>query len=162
MRNDKFTLLVTLFLALLFTACDKNGEADTVNADTKKIDNVGEWIIYTDTKFGEEKLEFFSDETCSIEIVTQGLAEGLTRKHVTKRFGCHWAVLDDGRVKLTIQMPPAEQVAFVTVDDDRLSLDDGEKKTKWIRATSNDAQNIKIAIDAWNKKVNLMMRSRVK
>jgi hypothetical protein len=59
-------------------------------------------------------------------------------------------------------MPPAEQVAFVTVDDDRLSLDDGEKKTKWVRATSNDAQNIKIAIDAWNKKVNLMMRSRVK
>jgi len=52
-------------------------------------------------------------------------------------------------------MPPAERVAFVTVDD-------GEKKTKWIRATSNDAQNIKIAIDAWNKKVNLMMRSRVK
>jgi tetratricopeptide (TPR) repeat protein len=88
----------------------------------RKVPLVGQWRDISDTPSSGVS-EFFQDGTCSIQ-------------RDIDRFGGHWTQLADGRFKIDYTAIGTTLVSFGNLKGDELSLDEGNRRSTWVRIGS--------------------------
>jgi len=84
---------------------------------------LGAWLPHKDGKLGSDKVEFFKDQTCSVE--ERGT-----------RLACRWVALDDGRIKVEVTALGTTMTLFGIVKGDEMVLDGGKSKDPYLREGS--------------------------